>query len=326
MIFRLRPRAQHLPLLATAVVFLLLYGSAALRYDGFASWFQTTALIGDNASLGLAAIGMTFVIISGGIDLSVGAVIALSSIFLAKCLVAPELGGWSMTTYSAIPLTLCAGALFGAAMGSLILWFRLPPFLVTLAGMFVARGMALLLTEDKRLGIQGEPSLDPLVQFELFGFNLAGVVFLVVTVIAIVIAQRTRFGRTVYAIGGNQHSAMLMGLPVGRTLVKTYALSGLCAAGGGVLHVIASQSGDASVGYLLELDAIAAVVIGGTLLTGGVGSIAGTLLGVLILAVITVIPTYEGDLNTWWTRIAIGGLLLVFIVLQRLLQKRKASA
>lgn len=326
MIPGLRPKPQHLPILATTAVFVALYLVAALRYDGFASWFQTTALFADNAPLGMAAIGMTFVILSGGIDLSVGAMIALSSLFLARCLVGPEQGGWDMPAYAAIPLTLAFGAAFGAAMGGVIRFFRLPAFLVTLAGMFLARGIALVLTEDKRLSISAEPTVDPLVDFLLLGFNLPALVFLATLVLAIGVAHFTRFGRTVYAIGGNEQSALLMGLSVERTTLMIYTLSGLCSSAGGVIYAIGSQSGDASIGYLLELDAIAAVVIGGTLLTGGVGYVVGTLLGVLILAIITVIPTYEGDLNTWWTRIAIGGLLLIFIAAQRLLQSRNASS
>ena len=314
---KLRPKPQHVPLVATALVFVLLYLVASIRYEGFASWFQATSLIADNAPLGLAAIGMTFVILSGGIDLSVGAVIALSSIFLASCLVTPDQGGWGMHAGVAVPLVLAGGAVFGAGMGAVIRVFRLPPFLVTLAGMFLARGIALVLTEQKRISIIGVESFDPLVNVLFFDFNLPAIAFILATILAVAVAKFTRFGRTVYAIGGNDHSASLMGLPVGPTTVKIYALSGLCAAVGGVLHAIGSQSGDASVGYLLELDAIAAVVIGGTLLTGGLGYVAGTFLGVLILAVITVIPTYEGDLNTWWTRIAVGGLLLAFILLQR---------
>lgn len=325
MIVRVRPKPQHLTVLATALVFVALYVAAALRYDGFASWFQTTALFADNAPLGMAAIGMTFVILAGGIDLSVGAMVALSSIFLARCLVSPELGGWDIPAYLAIPIVLAGGAGFGATMGGVIRFFRLPAFLVTLAGMFLARGIALVLTEDKRLSISGEPTFDPLVDFLLLGFNLPALVFLGTLALAIGVAHFTRFGRTVYAIGGNEQSAILMGLPVGRTTVLIYMVSGLCSAAGGVIYAIGSQSGDASVGYLLELDAIAAVVIGGSLLTGGVGYVAGTLLGVLILAVITVIPTYEGNLNTWWTRIAIGGLLLFFIMTQRLIQSQSRS-
>lgn len=324
LIRKVRPKPQHVPLVATTLVFLLLYVIACIRYEGFASWFQATSLIADNAPLGLAALGMTFVILSGGIDLSVGAVIALSSIFLASCLVPPDQGGWGMNTGVAIPLTLVGGAVFGAAMGAVIRVFKLPPFLVTLAGMFLARGLALVLTEQKRISIIGVESFDPLVSFLFFDLNLPAIVFILSALLAVGVAKYTRFGRTVYAIGGNEDSSTLMGLSVGSTTVKIYALSGLCAAAGGVLHAIGSQSGDASVGYLLELDAIAAAVIGGTLLTGGYGYVAGTFLGVLILAVITVIPTYEGNLNAWWTRIAIGVLLLAFILLQRIAQPRKA--
>ncbi|MEM6504126.1 MAG: sugar ABC transporter permease YjfF [Planctomycetota bacterium] len=320
---KLRPKPQHVPLVATAMVFLLLYIVACIRYEGFASWFQATSLIADNAPLGLAALGMTFVILSGGIDLSVGAVIALSSIFLASCLVPPDQGGWGMHTGVAIPLALAGGTLFGAGMGAVIQYFKLPAFLVTLAGMFLARGLALVLTEQKRISIIGVDSFNPLVDFLFFDLNLPAIVFILSTLLAIGMAKYTRFGRTVYAIGGNEDSSKLMGLSVGATTIKIYALSGLCAATGGVLHAVGSQSGDASVGYLLELDAIAAVVIGGTLLTGGYGYMAGTFLGVLILAVITVIPTYEGNLNAWWTRIAIGVLLLAFILLQRIAQPRK---
>ncbi|QQE09998.1 sugar ABC transporter permease YjfF [Planctomycetota bacterium] len=319
MIIALKPKPQHLPLIATISVLLILYVTASMRYYGFASWYQTTSLLTDSAPLGLAAIGMTFVILSGGIDLSVGAVIALSSILLAQCMAGAEQGGFNFPSYVAIPIVLLVGIIFGGSMGILIRLFQLPPFLVTLAGMFLARGVALNLTASKRLAIVNEPTFDPLVNFLFFGLNLPAIIFIVILVIAIVISSYTRFGRVVYAIGGNERSALLAGLPVGSTTVKIYALSGLCASIGGILYAIGSQSGDASVGYLLELDAIAAVVIGGTLLSGGVGYVFGTLLGVIILGIITIIPTYEGDLNSWWTRIAIGGLLFFFIAAQRVL-------
>lgn len=315
-----RPRPQHIPLLATAAVFVSLYTVASLRYPGFFSWFQFTSLFGENASLGVAAIGMTFVILSGGIDLSVGAVLALASIFLAKLLVT-----WHVPVWVAIPMVLAMGAAFGGSLGAVIHFFRLPSFLVTLAGMFLARGAALALTDEKRLEIAGVAKFDFLVNLGLRGFNLPAIVFLVAMAAAIFIANFTRFGRAVYALGGSESSAMLMGLPVGRTRIKIYALSGLCAALGGVVHAIGAQAGDATAASLMELDAIAAVVIGGTLLTGGVGHPLGTLLGVLILGVITTIPNYQGNLNSWWTKIAIGGLLLAFIVLQRLLQVSRAK-
>jgi len=311
--YRLKP--QHIPLLATAGVFVVLFAGTSIAYPAFFSWFQFQSLLGENATLGLAAIGMTFVILSGGIDLSVGAMLALASMLLAKLLVTGNMSIWL-----AVPLVLAMGTAFGGSMGAIIHFFRLPSFLVTLAGMFLARGVALAMTEEKRLVISGIAEVDRLASWTLSGLNLPAVVFLATMALAVLVANYSRFGRAVYALGGSESSAMLMGLPVARTRIGIFALSGFCAALGGVMHAIGTQAGDAAVATLMELDAIAAVVIGGTLLTGGVGHPAGTLLGVLILGVITTIPNYQGNLNSWWTKIAIGGLLLAFIVLQRLLQ------
>lgn len=307
---------RHWPLLATAVVLIALYATAAIAYPGFGSWFQFTRFFSDNATLGLAAIGMTFVILSGGIDLSVGAVIALSSMVLAVLMSRLDLSMWS-----AAPMALVLGAAFGAFMGGVIQVFRLPPFLVTLAGMFLARGAALLLSDAKRIDMKDIESVRSLSGRHIAGFSLAAMVLVAAVVIAAAVLRFTRFGRTVYAIGSDESAARLMGLPVARARVGAYSISGLCAAAGGVVHLIGMQAGDASAAFLLELDAIAAVVIGGTLLAGGRGSVIGTLLGVLILGIITTIPNYQGDLNTWWIKIVIGLLLLAFVLLQRAAQR-----
>ncbi len=308
---------KHRPLITTASVLVALYVAASLAYDGFFSWYQFVNLFGDNATLGLAAVGMTFVILSGGIDLSVGAVIAFSSMVLAKAVMV-----WNLHPALAIPLVMILGVAFGSGQGYVFRTFNLPPFLVTLAGMFLARGLALVLTEEKRISLSENPVYLRLSDIYLLDFPLPALLFLGVAVAGIYLARHTRFGRNVYAIGGNEQSALLMGLPVGVTKMRAYALSGLCASLGGVAHTIGSGAGDASVAFMLELDAIAAVVIGGTLLSGGVGSVFGTLLGVLISGIITIIPTYQGNLNSWWTRIAIGLLLLVFILLQRFGHRR----
>lgn len=311
--FPLRP--QHLSLAATVGVFCLLFITVSFAYSGFFSWFQFSALLADNASLGLAAIGMTFVILSGGIDLSVGAVIALSSILFAKCVVV-----WALPWPVAMIVVLCVSCLLGGGMGTIIHQFRLPPFLVTLAGMFLARGCALALTQEKRLSITDESVYSSFSNVSVFGLTLSAVTLLVIWLVALWISNQSRFGRAVYAIGGCEQSAELMGLPVARTKISVYAISGLCAGIAGVIHALGTGAGDASIAFMLELDAIAAVVIGGTLLSGGVGNISGTLIGVLILGIITTVPSYQGNLNSWWTRIFIGGLLLCFIVLQRGLQ------
>jgi simple sugar transport system permease protein len=295
----------------------LFYVACAVQYEGFFSWFQFVSLLGDNATLGLAAIGMTFVILSGGIDLSVGALLALSSMVFSIML-----ARWSLPWGLAIPLVLAGGAGFGLIMGAIIALFRLPPFIVTLAGMFLARGLALVITSEKRLSVSAEPSYATLGRLSILELTVPALTFLAATLLAVILARWTRFGRSVYAIGGSESSALLMGLPVERTKVSVYALSGLFAAAAGVIHVIGTGAGDASVANTMELDAIAAVVIGGTALTGGAGHVAGTLLGVLILGIMSTIPSYQGDLSSWWIRIGIGLLLLAFLLLQRLTQDR----
>ncbi|MCC6907237.1 MAG: hypothetical protein IT430_04785 [Phycisphaerales bacterium] len=307
---------RHGPLLGTALVLIVLYAAASLLFPGFASLYQFAHLFDDNATLGLAAVGMTFVILSGGIDLSVGAVVALASMGLALLM---RDAGWSII--AAVPAVLVMGAALGAGMGTIIHVFRLPPFLVTLAGMFLARGAALLLTAEKRIEMSGHAQIESLSSVLIQNFNLPAMVFLAAVVIAWATLRSTRFGRTVHALGSDETAARLMGLPAASTRIGVYAVSALCAAAGGVVQVIGTGAGDASAALLLELDAIAAVVIGGTVLAGGRGSVLGTLLGVLILAIITLVPSYHGSLNSWWTKIAIGLLLLAFVLLQRLSQR-----
>jgi simple sugar transport system permease protein len=185
--------------------------------------------------------------------------------------------------------------------------------------MFLLRGLGLVVSLET-ITIH-HPVYDAISDFT--GFPVTAILFLAVLAAAIYVAHYTPFGRAIYAIGGSETSAVLMGLPVGRTKVWLYALSGFCAALAGVTYTFYTSSGNATAGTMLELDAIAAVVIGGTLLSGGVGYVFGTLVGVLILGVIQTIITFEGTLSSWWTKIAVGILLLAFILLQRLLQGRQ---
>jgi simple sugar transport system permease protein len=298
--------------LATAVVCAALYVAAGLLYEGFFAPGVLTGFFTDNAFLGIAAIGVTFVILSGGIDLSVGAMIGCCSIMIAALV---ERAGWH--PLAAVLLVLVYGALLGTTMGSLIHFFRLPPFIVTLAGMFFARGLGFVVNQESIAIRHG------------FYESLAGlpaVIFLLVLATGICVAHWTRFGRNTYAVGGNEESALLMGLPVGRTKIGVYALSGLCSALAGAVYTLYTFSGNPTAGMMLELDAIAATVIGGTLLTGGVGYVAGALLGVLIFGIIQTAIIFDGRLSSWWTRIAIGILLLAFILLQRLLQRTIGKA
>ncbi|UCG16219.1 MAG: sugar ABC transporter permease YjfF [Phycisphaerales bacterium] len=307
---------RHVPLLASLAVYVLLYAVAANRYydDNFLSLRVFVNFFSDNAALGVVAIGMTFVILSGGIDLSVGSVVAMCGIVIAVLMQR----GWSPPPAFAAALAL--GTLLGLGMGGIIHRLGIAPFIVTLAGLFFARGLALIIhtgslpihhPTQTALSDWGIPLTDKV------SLPLTAVVFLVLCLLGTYVSLMTRFGRSVYAIGGNEESARLMGLRVGRTKILVYGVSGFCAALGAVLATVYQLSGNSRYGVGMELDAIAAVVVGGTLLTGGVGTVPGTLVGVLIFAIIKTGIDFEGDLDSAWTRVAIGLLLLIFIVLQR---------
>jgi len=311
-------RAQ-IPWLTTIAVLIVFYAGASIRFreDHFFSWPVFVNLLRDNSFLGLAAIGMTFVILSGGIDLSVGAMIGFTSVLVARLM------GQHVHPLIAIAVALAVGTGFGCCLGAVIRFAALPPFLVTLAGMFFVRGLGQVVSLES-ITIQ-HGFYDAISDFSLRVFPVTAMLFLAALIVAMYVARYTPFGRAVYAIGGNEQSAMLMGLAVGRTKVGLYALSGFCSALAGVTYTFYTSSGSATAGTMLELDAIAAVVIGGTPLSGGVGNILGTLIGVLILGVIQTIITFEGTLSSWWTKIAVGVLLLAFILLQRFLQSRTAK-
>ncbi len=316
---RIDPR--YVPLAVTISLFIAMAGAGSVLYDGFFSPQVFLNLLIDNAFLCIVAVGMTFVILTGGIDLSVGAVVALTTMISAQLVQRNGVSPWM-----AIPLVLAIGAAFGMAQGYLVQRFRLQPFIVTLAGMFLARGLCYLISTESisithpvysavaqaRVPLGGDASL-----------SASAIIAIVVVLVAMWLAHATQFGRTVYAIGGSEASAQLMGLPVSATVIRVYMLSGFCAALGGVVMTFYMLSGYSLHAVGLELDAIAAVVIGGTLLRGGVGYVIGTLFGVLILGIIQTLIVFEGTLSSWWTRIAVGALLFVFCLLQRLFEARR---
>ncbi|HEX3479017.1 MAG TPA: galactofuranose ABC transporter, permease protein YjfF [Kofleriaceae bacterium] len=311
-----------LPLAVTVALFALLYGAGAYHFDGFFSLQVFLNFFIDNAFLAITAIGMTFVILSGGIDLSVGSVIALTTMVSAALV---EHRGWSPAIV--IPVVLAMGSAIGLIMGLVIQFFRIQPFIVTLAGLFIARGLCYLISIDS---IQIENAFySDLAAFRIplpfeTSISVNVVLALVVLAVAVYLAHFTRFGRTVYAIGGNEQSALLMGLPVARTKVLVYTLNGFCSALAGVVFTFYMLSGYGLHAQGMELDAIAAVVIGGTLLTGGSGYVVGTLFGVLIYGTIQTIITFQGDLSSWWTKIVIGLLLLAFCLLQQAFARGRA--
>jgi len=315
---RLSP--QQIPVAASLAVLLLLYGTGCAVFPRFGSLRVLVNLLGDNAFLGIAAVGTTFVILSGGIDLSVGSLVAFTGILIARLI---EHG---MAPPAALALALLFGAGFGALMGALIQVFELPAFLVTLGGMFLARGLGFMVRAQS-VAIN-DPFYDRFIARTLaipltrrLSLPFTAVCLVAVVLAATLLARGTRFGRNVYALGSNEASARLMGLPVGRTKILVYTLAGFLSALGGCVATFYMQSGNPASFVGLELDAIAATVIGGTMLRGGVGYIPGTLVGVLILGLIQTLITFQGDLNSWWTRIIIGGLLFIFILLQELISR-----
>ncbi len=313
---------KHIPLLSTIGVFLLLYAIASLRYDRFFTVRVFLNFFRDNSFLGIIAVGMTFVILSGGIDLSVGSVLALTTVVAA--LLIERLG---VHPALAVVAVLVMGTAIGFAMGCVIHHVGIAPFIVTLAGLFFARGLALVLC-DGSITIDN-PIYRAVTAWKIpigrTGLPLTALTFLAVLVVGIYVSVYTSFGRNVYAIGGNEEAAMLMGVPIGKTKIGGYTLSGFCSALAGVIYTLYGSSGDPRAGVGLELDAIASVVVGGTLLSGGVGYVFGTLIGVLIFGVIQTAITFE-NLNSWWTRVAIGLLLLLFILLQRLFARPRLRA
>lgn len=315
-------RRKYAPLLATAAIGLILYMTASILYPKFHSAQVFVNLFADNSFLGIIAVGMTLVIISGGIDLSVGAVMALCSTVMAVLMTEHN-----MDPFLTLIISISIGTGLGLLMGWIIARYRLAPFIVTLAGMCLARGLAYI------IHMEAIPIQNPLyaglteasVNIGNVHITLPAFIFVAVVICGVFIAGHTRFGRSIYAIGGNEESAGIMGLPVNRTKVFVYMLSGFCSSIAGVVFTLYQSAGNPSAGMGLEMDAIATVVIGGTLLTGGSGNTVGTLIGVLILGIIQTGITFQGNLNSWWTKVAVGVLIFIFIVLQRLFGRRKAG-
>ncbi|MDV6251942.1 galactofuranose ABC transporter, permease protein YjfF [Vibrio sp. EA2] len=308
---------RNFPLFITICVFFIGYVFCALEFPAFMTTRVICNILTDNAFLGILAVGMTFVILSGGIDLSVGSVVAFTGVFLAKMI-----GDWNMDPIMAMFTVLVMGMLFGGFMGWIIDTLKIPAFIVTLAGMFFLRGASFLISE------QSIPIQDPMYKelsrtaWHIWGggrLSLMAVIMLMVVVVGMLLAHRTRFGNNVYAVGGNATSAGLMGVPVRRTVIGIYMLSTFLATCAGIVFSIYTSAGYPLAGVGVELDAIAAVVIGGTLLSGGVGTVLGSLFGVLIQGLIQTYITFDGTLSSWWTKIIVGILLFGFIGLQRLL-------
>lgn len=313
---------KFIPLAVTCCLFFLLFGVGSIQFEGFGTPRVFFNLLSDNAFLIIAAVGMTFVILSGGIDLSVGAVIALTGVV---CSVLISKYQWHPLIV--FPVVLIGGTAFGAIMGAIIHYYKMQPFIVTLAGMFFARGLASVISEES-IPIEHEFYNDvSAFGFEIFGDAWIGsstIICLMVLIVAIIAAHYTRFGGRVYAIGGDANSSALMGIPLAATTIHIYAINSFLATLAGIVYSFYTFSGYSLAAVGVELDAIAAVVIGGTLLTGGYGYMFGTLMGVLIMGVVQTYISFDGTLSSWWTKIVIGLLLFCFIALQQLLVRGRS--
>lgn len=307
---------QYLPLLASVAVFIALFAIGGSMYRNFLSTLVLGHILADNAFIIIAAIGATFVILSGGIDLSIGSMIG----FVSVCMAVLDQAGWHPIA-SAL-LLLCFGVLFGALQGYIIDFCEIQPFIATLAGLFLLRGLCFMVTLES-VPIRHEfvrEVASTRIPLPGKGFlTMSAVVMLVSLAAAIFIAHYTRFGSRVYALGGDRESARLMGVPVRRTTAMIYALGGFYSALAGVVYAFYTASGYPLAATGSELTAIAAVVLGGTLLTGGVGLVAGTLFGGMILGLISTLIIFDGTLNSAWIMISSGMLLFFFIVVHRFL-------
>ncbi|MDX2847162.1 ABC transporter permease [Actinacidiphila glaucinigra] len=296
-------------------VLLLLVLISSFVFPSFGTLDNARNVTVQASFLAIVALGMTLVVITGGIDLSVGSVFALGGVLAAWA------SQYGMLPALLLPLAVCG--LLGTLHGLLIARVGMAPFIVTLAGLLAARGLLLALTDegaDTYLVPHGSAFAE-LGQGTVAGFGHPVLIALVLFAAGGLVLQRTSFGQSLFAVGGSPDAATLMGLPVARTRVLVYAISGLLAGFAGALNAARLSSGVTIIGVGMELDAIAAVVIGGTLLVGGAGSVSGTLWGVLVLAVIQNLINQIGSLNSSYQSVVSGGFLIVVVVAQRYLAR-----
>jgi ribose transport system permease protein len=288
---------------------------ASIVFPSFATFDNLAGVAIQSSFLIVVALGMAFVIITGGIDLSVGSMFALGGVLAAYA------AKWGILPGLLLPLAVCG--VIGLAQGLIIARTGLAPFIVTLAGLLGVRGLLLFITDEgsSTYLVPRDSALLDLGRGTLFGIGYPVYIALILCVLGAVLLQRTRYGQAVFAIGGGGDAAALMGLPVARIKALTYLLSGLLAGFAGALNAARLGSGVTILGVGLELDAISAVVIGGTLLTGGAGSISGTLCGVLLLGVIQNVINQIGTLTSSYQSVVSGAFLVVVVVVQTYLSR-----
>lgn len=293
---------------------------ASIRYEHFLTVSNLTNLVKQNSMLGIVAVGMTFVILTKGIDLSVGSLLALAGITAAL-----------MSKHSlvlAVVLPIVITTILGLVNGLLISKGRLEPFIVTLAMMIGVRGFIYAYTGEKSISVDSAISkaFAQIGRGTFFDIPVPIILFLIVLIVAGFVLRSTSFGRHVLAVGGNEEAARLMGLKVDRIKILVYSISGVLAGLAGLILTSRLGAGQPVAGLAWELDAIAAVVIGGTLLTGGKGSIFGTAIGVILLGMIFNIINLEGNINSWWQPVIRGVFLMVVVIIQGYVMMKRKKA
>ncbi len=314
-------------LLITVSLFVLLYIISLFMFtdSNFAKYSVFFNLFNNKAYLLMLALGLTVVMITGSIDISVGGVTGLVSMVIAAMLMDSGVNAvWT------IPVSLGIGLAFGIVQGFLVSYLEIQPFIVTLSGMFFARGMisvintkSVPITDQMFMGWSSAKLYIPFLfnerkngTHDVAYLTPAAIVAVIVLVVMIIVLKKTKFGRSLYAIGGNTQSALLMGINVKRTKFMAHVLCGLLAGIGGLLYTLFAPSGNPGNGYGYEIDAISSSVIGGAMLTGGVGLPIGTFFGVLINSLIERVVPLLGIVDASWPRIITSGFLFAFIVLQ----------
>lgn len=310
---------QMIPTLAAVVIFILMSIMGQALFGTYIRLGFISSLFIDHAYLIILAVAMTLPILTGGIDLSVGAIVAITAV------VGLKLANAGVPAFLVMIIMLLIGAVFGLLAGTLIEEFNMQPFIATLSTMFLARGLASIISTDSLTFPQGNDFSfisnvikiidNPKISNDL-SFNVGVIIALVVVVFGYVFLHHTRTGRTIYAIGGSRSSAELMGLPVKRTQYIIYLTSATLAALASIVYTANIGSAKNTVGVGWELDAVASVVIGGTIITGGFGYVLGSVLGSLVRSILDPL-TSDFGVPAEWTTIVIGLMILVFVVLQR---------
>ena len=311
----------------TAVLYLLMYLCGLIFFggQGFAKPQVFLNIFINNAGLIVISAAMTMVMISGGIDISAGAMTALNSVILGDLMMNR---GWN--AWEAMAAVLAAGIIYGAVQGFLIAYLGLQPFAVTLVGMFFCRGLAAVISTE--VIAVTEKTFTAIAQYRinivfLGSINKHGkmvypfiypsvIIALVLVLMVYLMLKYSSFGRSIYAIGGNEKAAMLMGLNVRRSILLTYILDGFLVSAGGILFCMNTMSCFPDQAKGLEMDAIASTVVGGTLLSGGAGNVLGTLLGCMIKGTAETFISFDGSLSSWWVKISTAVLLSFFILIQ----------